>query len=82
MASRCQRPKRARHSLLSAPPRAQLIQQMRDVADGDLTDQARSDQRQQVPIEVVAVDLQRPLAPLIGSDPALLALKPPTRHGL
>ena len=74
-----QRPQSAGRGLLRATALTQKIKQLRHVGDRDLTDQPGADQRQHMPVEVVAVDLERPQSPLTGDDAALVALKPPAR---
>jgi len=54
---------------------------LRDHVGRDRLQSAPAEHRQQVPLEVVAVVLERPLTPLPDRDPALVQLQP-ARRGL
>lgn len=73
--SRRQRP---RDRLLRLPCRPEPGHQVGDVLDIEGADQARTERRQQMPFQVVAVVLERALTALAGFDPPLVALDPPS----
>jgi len=75
-----QRRERAGGRLLRAALGAQGGDERGDIIDADRPDQTTAERRQQMPVAVVTVRLQRSVAPLPGSDPLFEARKPAARH--